>query len=438
MKSNSKTKFVTQGLRLCAIALAAVIALSMTSCPGEPPPDEPPPDTSTVTSVTVTPSSVTVAKGDNQQFTAAVAGTNSPPQTVTWSIVETGINAGTSIDSTGKLTVAGAETLAVLTVKAVSTVDVTKSGTAAVTISAEAIVNPISGKTTYTDDGKIVFSTTSGTDGTYTLYSEERDDNNSGSVPIQGGGQEQIEWEPASEGTYTWNQSAQTITTTPTKVAGPDGSMVIKAEVESLYKDYLEDSLEEEGIDLGDPDTKEALLEMLNEEMGSNYTDFEDAFNAYVSMMVDEMFAPRTYDYTFIGESLLLLETLPAVSGTDELAGKTFEHGYYDDNEEEYVKETDHTYVFSSGTARTYDEEGLYNTSTGSYSYNSAQKRVYFKPATIDGKTPQEYYEDLDYHEEYNNYPTEADYRTARTAQQFSVYEYQYDLTEMLIGWLED
>jgi hypothetical protein len=85
----------------------------------------------TVTTVTVSPSTVNVAQGLTQQFTATVTGTNSPPTTVTWTLV-----GGTStISSDGLLTVNAAETIAsTITVKATSTLDTTKNGTATVTV----------------------------------------------------------------------------------------------------------------------------------------------------------------------------------------------------------------------------------------------------------------------------------------------------------------
>jgi len=87
----------------------------------------------TVTAVTVSPDPAYVRKGTTQQFTATVSGTNSPAQTVTWSIDET-VVAGTSISNTGLLTVASDETAQTLTIRATSTADTTKSGTAKVTV----------------------------------------------------------------------------------------------------------------------------------------------------------------------------------------------------------------------------------------------------------------------------------------------------------------
>jgi len=86
----------------------------------------------TVTGVTLTPSAATVFKGETQAFIATVSGENDPAQTVTWT-VEGGIPA-TSINPDGVLTVANGETASSLTVRAASTIDPSKSGTAAVAV----------------------------------------------------------------------------------------------------------------------------------------------------------------------------------------------------------------------------------------------------------------------------------------------------------------
>jgi hypothetical protein len=87
----------------------------------------------TVTGVNITgPSSV--AKGGTETYTAEVTGTNSPPETVTWTIVETGRKDGTTISGAGVLSVANDEVLASITVKAASTFDPGQSGTKTVTL----------------------------------------------------------------------------------------------------------------------------------------------------------------------------------------------------------------------------------------------------------------------------------------------------------------
>ena len=92
-----------------------------------------------VNSVTVTPATISVVKGGSATFTATVTGEHNPATTVTWSIVETDVATGTSINATtGILSIGAAEaTGKEITVKATSTEDVTKSGTAKATVSAD-------------------------------------------------------------------------------------------------------------------------------------------------------------------------------------------------------------------------------------------------------------------------------------------------------------
>jgi len=98
----------------------------------------PTPPEATVTGVTVSPASTNVARGGTQNFSAAVTGTNNPPQSVTWSIDQTNRHAQTTIGTNGVLSIAAAETLTSLTVRATSTANTTISGTATVTITAPA------------------------------------------------------------------------------------------------------------------------------------------------------------------------------------------------------------------------------------------------------------------------------------------------------------
>ncbi|MDR0553393.1 MAG: SUMF1/EgtB/PvdO family nonheme iron enzyme [Treponema sp.] len=105
-----------------AVLLAAAM-FTLTGCPdgtsGDPAP--------TVSGVTVT-AARSVAKGGTLQFSASVAGENSPAQTVTWSITTTGIASGTSINEEGLLIVAAEESSTSIEVKATSTEDESKSG----------------------------------------------------------------------------------------------------------------------------------------------------------------------------------------------------------------------------------------------------------------------------------------------------------------------
>jgi formylglycine-generating enzyme required for sulfatase activity len=110
---------------------------------------------SVVTGVSVSAASATVNKGGTVQFSATVTGTGNPAQTVTWTIAGTVVD-GTAIDGNGLLTVAGDETAGSITVKAASTADTSKSGTATVTI----------GEPTVTDVSVSAASATVGKGGT--------------------------------------------------------------------------------------------------------------------------------------------------------------------------------------------------------------------------------------------------------------------------------
>lgn len=94
----------------------------------------------TVTAVTVAPDKVTLAKGETQQFAAAVTGENDPSTDVVWT-VEGAASTATTITADGLLTIGENETATSLTVRATSVQDSTKSATAAVTVKQDAVAS---------------------------------------------------------------------------------------------------------------------------------------------------------------------------------------------------------------------------------------------------------------------------------------------------------
>jgi len=118
-----------------AVALTFGLALAGCSQPTDDPGDT---KTPTVTSITVSPNPASVAKGGTQNFTAQVLGTNNPGQGVTWTLE--GDPTDSSINSSsGILSIDVSEGKTSLTVRATSTVDTSKSGTASVSITPDSL-----------------------------------------------------------------------------------------------------------------------------------------------------------------------------------------------------------------------------------------------------------------------------------------------------------
>jgi uncharacterized protein YjdB len=127
-----------KGKILKTLLLSVMVTALLTGCLDFwHPPEEEKEEKTVVSSVTIIPDSASVLKGRNLQFGAEVIGSNSPAQTVTWSVL--GGGGDTSISANGLLTVADDETATSLTVKATSTADNSKSCNATVTISTTAI-----------------------------------------------------------------------------------------------------------------------------------------------------------------------------------------------------------------------------------------------------------------------------------------------------------
>jgi len=159
-----------------------------------------------VTAVEVSPDEVDVQKGEKQPFKATVIGENKPAQTVTWS-VEGGV-AGTAITAAGVLAIADDETAATLTVKATSTVDDTKFGTATVTVTDDPVPPVIIVEKL--PDGKV------GTAYSYTFFSKGNTpvwslDEEGGALPdgltLSTGGL--ISGTPKEDGTFTFTVIAE-------------------------------------------------------------------------------------------------------------------------------------------------------------------------------------------------------------------------------------
>ena len=308
-------------------------------------------------------------------------------------------------------------------------------------------VNPITANVkTYIDGGEqVVFAAPADNSGAYTLNSQEKD---ADGIPVVDGDHKWI-WQPQAEGSYTWNKPAQTITLTVNKIADDDGTMTAKASALPLFVGWMQGEIDKEienrlkwsanaPYNETQTDAEAAVLETRNDENGTAYASLSELINALAAIRLDETFAVCLYTYVFSsdGESLILLESLPASVGTDELAGKTYSGTISDWATGASQKNANHTYAFSAvGTYIETYYDGVEATSTysGYYAYNSTAKRVYLKPAIRNGKTPEQFYATTEYFEDFNRYPTEADHRTSETYQHFKIADFTYNPTTNVV-----
>jgi len=113
---------------------SALVTLSDTQ-PNRPPTT---PDRPQVTRVTITPSTITVNRGETQLFRATVSGSGNILQNVTWSVMGA-TNSNTRISTGGLLSIPANETAPTLIITATSHSDPSKSETATVTVTNNAL-----------------------------------------------------------------------------------------------------------------------------------------------------------------------------------------------------------------------------------------------------------------------------------------------------------
>jgi len=150
-----------------------------------------------VTSVSVSPATVTVERGGSHNFTATVLGTNNPSQNVEWTIDMWGLSAGTTINTSGGLTVSPYETSRTITVRARSRNDNpwwSVDGTASVTVPAP----PGTPEPTVSSVTVSPATVTVARGGSHNFTATVLGTNN----PPQA-----VTWEIQGQGTSTWNGS---------------------------------------------------------------------------------------------------------------------------------------------------------------------------------------------------------------------------------------
>jgi hypothetical protein len=290
-------------------------------------------------------------------------------------------------------------------------------------------VNAVSGKTFFEPSNKTVFSATAdgAADGAYTKGSTVWDNVNRDYEIING----KYKYIDVETGAYTWNEEAKTVTLKPEKIAfdGPDGIGALGNQ--TAYRAGIQAMLDEMKTEMGEAD----FNAMVNAELAAMGF---SSLAAYINYTVDEAFSNKTYGYSFSadGTALFLEQALPANKGTNEFTGQTYYGMTWDGDEDKYVKDEDHKYVFTASGYTFTDSSygGMPYTITGTYAYDSNRKQIWLRPEKIKGKDRQAIYAEQTVWSGHN-YADDYAYRAAQTNDQFQFWPDHYNSTNKTIGW---
>jgi len=285
-------------------------------------------------------------------------------------------------------------------------------------------VNAVSGKTYFEWNEKIVFSATAdgAANGTYTKGRVERDDARNEVLDNNG----KYKYIDIETGTYTWNETAKTVTLKPEKVALSKEYGYGALENETAFRESLQTMLDEMKAEMGEA----AFNAMANEQLASMGF---SSIAAYMNYTVNEAFSNKTNGYSLStdGTALFLEQALPANKGTNQFSGQTYYGMTWDGDDEKRVKDEDQKYVF---TASGYTFTGYGRTETGAYAYDSNIKQVWLKAEKINGKDRQEIHAEQPVWNGHN-FADDNAYRAAQTSSQFGLRQNQYNSTNKTIGW---
>jgi hypothetical protein len=282
--------------------------------------------------------------------------------------------------------------------------------------------NALSGRTYFDTSKKIVFSTTASgaTSGSYKLWITVQEH---GSPVLENG---KYKYTEIQNGTYSWDETAKTVTLKPEKVARKDyygdkgdyewGALQNRTQYRATEEAYFADLSEEE-------------IEEINEW----FSDYQDSMgfsslSGYLDYEVNKAFANKTGGYVFSTDNsaLFLSEPLPANIGTNEVQDKEFTSEYSSNK----VK-------FTSATAYTVKESGT-EIETGEYGYDTSAleidgKCVFLKPLTKNGKTLVKNYDSLSVSAA-GYFETAVAAKAAQANDSFVVRYFKYNLSGLTIA----
>jgi len=286
-------------------------------------------------------------------------------------------------------------------------------------------VNAVSGKIYFEWSSKTVFSATAddAANGTYTKGRVERDDDSNYVLDNNG----KYKYIDIETGTYTWNETAKTVTLKPEKVALAGSNGIGTLGDQTAYRASIQAMFDKWKAEMGDA----AFNAMVNEQLAAMGL---SSIAAYINYAADEAFSNKTNGYSFStdGTALFLEQALPANKGTNQFSGQTY-YGMTWVDDENRVKDETLKYVFTA-SGYTFTNSRISQTVTGAYAYDSSMKQVWLKPEKINGKDRQEIYtEETGWVG--HNFVDDNACRAARTNDQFKYWADQYNSTNKTIGW---
>jgi hypothetical protein len=264
--------------------------------------------------------------------------------------------------------------------------------------------NAVGGKTYFPKAGKIEFSVTADgeSSGTYRILHQLG-----------------YTYPEGKTGAYSWNETAKTITLKPERVAlaGTDGYGPLEDKTASRV-------------------SMQAVLNLQREQWGEEkFNRYLSSFgsssiDAYLDYEVAETFAKETYNYTFSTDNTVLFldRVLPAKKGANQLNGQTYNGRQYNDDYS-YTKNTGQVYTFTASdyTYTNIDTGASYlnGNHSGTYTYDSAQKRFWLKPSISDRQT--------EYDELVSSSGWSVDDVAGEINERYKIGEYTYDTTDKTI-----
>jgi hypothetical protein len=287
---------------------------------------------------------------------------------------------------------------------------------------AAAGTNALGGKTYFEQNRKIVFEATAdgAKSGNYKVWSTIWSEEDREYELVDG----KYKYTETENGTYSWNETAKTVTLKPEKIAqqkndGTWDTLQNSTQFRDAQKAQIDEALK-----------SGYTQEQINAELASQGF---SSVPAYLDYVVNQVFANVTDNYAFStdGLALFLDQALPANKGSNELSGKEFNGMKWDNATDKRVKDTDQKYVFTASGYTYTDTRYSTSTETGTYAYDSSQKYVYLKRATADRGSS---YSTQTSNSGYFN--SAAEYNAAQVNSQYNrVDENPYNATNLTIGW---